>query len=208
MNHPEHGWQNPGAAQAGDTGGNAAAPQEAMGAASGAGPVPGNGHGFHGAWPYPNGSSWPGASPWPGYPPPGFVMAPPPYGYGPYGAAAYLGPGAGPGQPWAAAHGGAAPGPEAQGFGAAMGNIADQAGLGMLKDFFSFGDGDFWKGALVGAAVMLLLTNENLRDALAGGAAKTAAAVKSGFAAQGGEESAAGDDASVETEPDQEESSR
>ena len=209
MNHPEHGWQNPGAPQPGFTGGSAGPPPpEDMRAAAGEGPAPNAGHGFHGAWPYPYGPGWPGASPWPWYPPPGFAMAQPPYGYGPYGAAAYPGVGAGPGQPWPGAQGSAAPDAEAQGFGAAMGNIADQAGLGMLKDFFSFGDGDFWKGALVGAAVVLLLTNENLREALADGAAKTAAAVKSGLATQDGEESAASDDTAEEPEPDQEERTR
>lgn len=211
MNHPEHGWQNPGVAQAGDTVGNAGpTPPEGMGAPAGAGPAPGAGHDLHNAWPYRYGSGWPAASPWPWpwYPPPGFAMAPPPYGYVPYSGAAYPGPGAGPGQPWPAAQGTAAPGAEAQGFGAAMENIADQAGLGMLKDFFSFGDGDFWKGALVGAAVVMLLTNENLREALAGGAAKTAAAVQSGFAAQGGGESDAGDDAAGDTESEKEENLR
>jgi hypothetical protein len=77
-----------------------------------------------------------------------------------------------------------------------MGNIADQAGLGMFKDFFKFDDGEFWKGAMVGAAVVLLLTNESLRDALLGGAAKTAEAVKSGmdsFAGTDREADAAGD---------------
>ncbi|MFO8152678.1 hypothetical protein [Thioalkalivibrio sp.] len=51
----------------------------------------------------------------------------------------------------------------------------------MLKDLFGFDDGEFWKGAMVGAAVVMLLTNENLRDALVGGATKTAEAVKSGM---------------------------
>ena len=78
----------------------------------------------------------------------------------------------------------------------------------MLKDFFSFDDGDFWKGALVGAAVVLLLTNENLREALAGGVAKTAAAAKAGFAAQGGEEVSASDHPADDTTPQTEEHRR
>jgi len=209
MTHAEHGWQNPGAPDAGATGSNAGPTvPEAMGAPAGAGPAHGFGHGFHGAWPYPYGSAWPGASPWPWHPPLGFTMAQPPYGHGPYGAATYPGPRAGPGQAWPPGQGDAAPGPDTQGFGAAIGNIADQAGLGMLKDFFSFDDGDFWKGALVGAAVVMLLTNENLREALAGGAAKTAAAFKSGLATQAGGESAASDDVAEDTEPDPEESTR
>lgn len=72
-------------------------------------------------------------------------------------------------------------GAEATGLGATMGGIADQAGLGMFKDFFSLGDGEFWKGAVVGAAVVMLLTNENLREALLGGASKAAEAVRSGM---------------------------
>ena len=58
----------------------------------------------------------------------------------------------------------------------------------MFKDFFRFDDGEFWKGAMVGAAVVLLLTNEGLRDALIGGAAKTAEAVKSGMGNLAGSE--------------------
>jgi len=81
-----------------------------------------------------------------------------------------------------------------------MGGLADQAGLGMFKDFFSLGDGEFWKGAVVGAAVVMLLTNENLREALLGSATKAAEAVKSGMdnlAGSDNETSAAdGDDSS------------
>ncbi|MFO8004284.1 hypothetical protein [Thioalkalivibrio sp.] len=68
----------------------------------------------------------------------------------------------------------------------------------MLKDFLRFDDGEFWKGAMVGAAVVLLLTNEGLRDALIGGAARTAEAVKSGMdnLAETGNGSAAADEPS------------
>jgi hypothetical protein len=65
---------------------------------------------------------------------------------------------------------------------AALGALADQSGLGMFRNLLNFDDDEFWKGALVGAAAVLLLTNENLRNSLLGGAAKTAEAVKSGLA--------------------------
>jgi hypothetical protein len=60
-------------------------------------------------------------------------------------------------------------------------DLADKNGLGMLKGLFDFSDGDFWKGALVGAAIVMLMTNDELRNSLINGAAKTAEAVKSGF---------------------------
>ena len=74
----------------------------------------------------------------------------------------------------------------AAGLSAAMGDIADKSGLGMLKGFLDFNDSEFWKGALVGAAVVLLATNDELRSALIGGAARTAEAVKSGLADKAG----------------------
>jgi hypothetical protein len=67
-----------------------------------------------------------------------------------------------------------------------MGEMADKSGLGMLKGFLDFNDSEFWKGALVGAAVVLLVTNDELRSALIGGAARTAEAVKSGMAGMAG----------------------
>jgi len=76
----------------------------------------------------------------------------------------------------------AASGHGPQGLAAALGNMADQSGLGMFKNLFNFEDDEFWKGALVGAAAVLLLTNENLRSSLLGSAAKTAEALKSGLA--------------------------
>ncbi|WP_078119693.1 hypothetical protein [Thiosocius teredinicola] len=73
----------------------------------------------------------------------------------------------------------------ADGFAAALGNMADSSGLGMLKNLFNLDDSDFWKGALVGAAAMLLISNEGLRDSLIGGVAKTAEAMKSGLGGLG-----------------------
>jgi hypothetical protein len=64
--------------------------------------------------------------------------------------------------------------------------MAEKGGLGQLKDLLSLEDGEFWKGALVGAAAVLLLTNEDLRGALIGGAARTAEAMKSGLAGMSG----------------------
>ena len=138
-----------------------------------------------------------------------------PYGYGYYGMPPQAPVGMGyasppPTTPGAAAAAGAGAG----GLGAAMGSIADQAGLGMFKDLFNLDDGEFWKGALVGAAVVLLLTNENLREALVGGAAKTAAAMKSGLAGFGGAESTADGDSGEpaaqdeDTEPGQAENAK
>jgi hypothetical protein len=110
------------------------------------------------------------------------VAPPPHHHYGYYGVS---------GSPWGGGppgHGGLPPtAPSAgvgtqPGFAAVLGDIADKSGLGMFKEFFNWEDSEFWKGALVGAAVVLLMTNEHLRNSLIGGAAKTAEAVKSGFA--------------------------
>lgn len=130
------------------------------------------GPGYHGAWP------GMGVPPYP----PGYAAAP--------GAAGGFGPGPGPGA-------GPGPGPQA-GFGAALGNIAEQNGLGMFRSLFNFDDDEFWKGAAVGAALVLLLTNENLRNSLIGGAAKTAEAVKAGFAGFADGDGAAADDSTQE----------
>jgi hypothetical protein len=153
-------------------------------------------YGYYGA----SGPPWSGAPPGYGAPPPteppggtspggippyrwgapqahGAVPPPHPH-YGNYGAS---------GPPWGGAptgHSGPPPagvGTQA-GLGAVLGDMADKSGLGMFKELFNWEDSEFWKGALVGAAVVLLMTNENLRNSLIGGAAKTAEAVKSGFA--------------------------
>jgi len=80
------------------------------------------------------------------------------------------------------------------GLAAAMNDIADKSGLGMFKDFLNLDDGEFWKGALVGAAVVLLMTNEDLRNSMIGGVAKTAEAVKSGLAGVAGKAGAKAED--------------
>lgn len=203
MNHSEHMWQNAAAPPGSSHGGHATGtPPEGTGLPPAADPAAGVGYGFHGPGPYHPGMPWPGMPPWPGYPPPGFGMGSSPYGYGVYGAPGYQGPPVGPG--YAAPPPGPAPaGAEQSGFGATMGGLADQAGLGMFKDFFSLGDGEFWKGAVVGAAVVMLLTNEHLREALLGGATKAAEAVKSGMdniAGSDNETSAADSDDSTDAD--------
>lgn len=223
--NPGAGQAGPGAGMSPDMGqaGAAAANGPAQGV-GGAGPgIPGGGMGMGpgmgpamgpGMGPAADMAQQPGAyAPW-GYAAAYAPQPPYPYGYGYYGmppqagGMGYAGPP--PGSPGAAAAAGAGAG----GLGAAMGNIADQAGLGMFKDLFNLDDGEFWKGALVGAAVVLLLTNENLREALVGGAAKTAAAMKSGLAGFGGAESAADGDngepaaQDQDTEPGQEENAK
>lgn len=133
------------------------------------------------------------AGPAQGTPPPSWGM--PPYGYPPNGGfPAQAAPGYGavphlmqPGfQPDPAANAAAQRAAASAGLSAAMGDIADKSGLGMFKGLLNFDDSEFWKGALVGAAVVLLVTNDELRNSLIGSAAKTAEAVKSGIAGMGG----------------------
>ena len=159
-----------------------------------AGPAPEAGADPYGAgWQIPphhaQGTNYTGAPPW-GW---AYGQFPPeqmPPGYAPH--AGYY---AHPGQGWYAPPPGYAPPPQPQmppgapgsdpamaGFSAAMGDMAEKSGLGMFKDLLNFDDGEFWKGALVGAALVMLLTNEELRNSLIGGAAKTAEAFKAGLA--------------------------
>jgi hypothetical protein len=53
-------------------------------------------------------------------------------------------------------------------------------GLSSLGKMLNFEDSEFWKGALLGAATVLLLTNESVQGALLKTGAKTKAAVKTG----------------------------
>jgi hypothetical protein len=53
-------------------------------------------------------------------------------------------------------------------------------GLNSLTRMLSLDDTEFWKGALVGAAAVLLLTNDQVQDALFKSGAKAKSAVKSG----------------------------
>ncbi len=88
--------------------------------------------------------------------------------------------------------------PPLPGFPSGMGSMAGQAGppqgmaqvmqeianggngLSSLSKLLDFDDKDFWKGALVGAAAVLLLTNETVHRALFRGAVKGRDAVKEG----------------------------
>lgn len=54
------------------------------------------------------------------------------------------------------------------------------SGLSGLAKLLDFEDKDFWKGALVGAAAVLLLTNENIQKTLFRGAVKSGHAVQEG----------------------------
>ena len=53
-------------------------------------------------------------------------------------------------------------------------------GLSSLSKMLDFDDKDFWKGALVGAAVVLLLTNDTVQETLFRTGAKAKEKVKSG----------------------------
>lgn len=53
-------------------------------------------------------------------------------------------------------------------------------GLASLSKMLNLEDTEFWKGALVGAAAVLLLTNDSVQSALFKGGAKAKAAVKTG----------------------------
>jgi len=107
-----------------------------------------------------------------------------PWAYGPPPWYGYPGPYATPPMPpWAQGAG-----PDAANVGdaaaleAMLSDMADKNGLGPLKSLLNWQDGDFWKGALVGAAVVLLLNNNELRQTLLKGAAKTAENLGAGTA--------------------------
>jgi hypothetical protein len=70
---------------------------------------------------------------------------------------------------------------QGQGMAQVMQEIANGgSGLSSLTKLLDFDDKDFWKGALVGAAAVLLLTNENVQRALFRGAVKGRDAVEEG----------------------------
>lgn len=108
----------------------------------------------------------PGMAYWPGY---GYFPVPPqPMAFPP--------PGAMPGQ--GAAHG---QGHQGAGMAQVMQEIANGgSGLSSLTRMLDLDDKDFWKGALVGAAAVLLLTNESVQKALFRGAVKGRDAVEEG----------------------------
>ena len=145
------------------------------------------------------GESWPGAGP-AGYqnaPPPAHAFYPPPYpypypppGYYPPPAAPYwssaplqhegYGYGYGYGEPYgpntaaSAGHTGAGYG---AGHGARVSDLVNEvagggSGLSSLTRMLDLDDIDLWKGALVGAAAVLLLTNRSVQSALFGAKAE------------------------------------
>jgi hypothetical protein len=105
----------------------------------------------------------PPPAPWPGYAP----------GFEPQGGAGRMGGGG---------HGAG----QGAGHGVGMADLVDEIanggnGLSSLGKMLNVDDSEFWKGALLGAAVVLVLTNESVQGALFKTGAKTKAAVKTGF---------------------------
>ncbi len=84
-----------------------------------------------------------------------------------------------------------------------MGQMFDEmtAGTGFagLGQFLNFEDTDFWKGALVGAAAVLLLTNETVQQSLLKSGVKARDVVEKGFSSLRPEASAASKDEAADT---------
>lgn len=101
------------------------------------------------------------------------------------GAAAGPPPGFGHAAGTAAGQGAAAPGVAGRGRQAGLAEVLDELsnggnGLSSLTRMLSLEDSDFWKGALVGAAAVLLFTNDSVQDALFKSGARAKSAVRSG----------------------------
>lgn len=143
--------------------------------------------------PYP-GAPWgygPPPAPWPPQP---YYPYPPAAAMGPVGQAPHAGQGAG--RAVHAAGGGTAPfgpgfgqGPgqgSGQGSvqGAGMARMLDEmtgdSGLGNLVRMLDLDDRELWKGALIGAAAVLLLTNDSVQNALFRSGVRARDAVKAG----------------------------
>lgn len=195
----------PGGQQGGFPGG----PQAGMGNAGMAGPYPGFPvpGGFAGQAGFATPGMHPGVAPHPASYglPPGVdsywayhaqaqaAYAPPPYPYAGHYAGPYAGvapqqapwPGYGPGFEQQGGAGRMAGAGHGAGHGAGMADLVDEIanggnGLSSLGKMLNFDDSEFWKGALLGAAAVLLLTNESVQGALFKTGAKTKAAVKTG----------------------------
>lgn len=139
------------------------------GPGAGMGPSPGwGGAGFQGAYGGPGmGSGGAGVGPY-GYHAPYGASVPPHAGYPFYGAPA--------GTPRHGPHAAASE----PGMAEMMAQLSGGSGLSSLGRLLGTGDGEFWKGALIGAAAVLLLTNESVQRALFRTGAKASEAVKSG----------------------------
>lgn len=163
-------------------GSNGGAPEAPMGGQPGYAPQgapasegmgPGYGHsgppqGMGPSWgpgapgPYYGAYGGPGYGPQGGYGPPPGYYAPMHYGYGPMpggmppqGPGAYYGPMGGPAPSGHGGYGGA---------GGATPNAAHHAGMDSgLASFFNFRDERFLRGAITGAALTFLLTNEGVQ---------------------------------------------
>ena len=142
-------------------------------------PAPAGGAGYQ-APPYQAGAGYPYPY-YPPYPPPGFQAQAPGMmpGYMPGQGGAPMGGHATAG---GASGAGAGPGPGPQ---AGMQQLFEELaqggnGLNSLTRMLSLDDTEFWKGALVGAAAVMLLTNDQVQDALFKSGAKAKSAVKSG----------------------------
>ena len=124
------------------------------------------------------------------------AYAPPPYPYGGPYSVPFMGPyvgmappnsplqGYGPGLEQHSGAGRMAGGGRGAG-GPGMAELVDEIanggnGLSSLSKMLDVDDSEFWKGALLGAAAVLLLTNESVQGALLKTGAKTKAAVKTG----------------------------
>jgi hypothetical protein len=118
----------------------------------------------------------------------GYAPMPPQYGaMGAYPGGTYLGGampiGAGMQQPPAGAPG--ATGGQAGRGQAGIASLMEElnnggSGLNSLGKMLNFEDTEFWKGALVGAAAVILLTNDSVQNALFQTGAKTKDAVQAG----------------------------
>jgi hypothetical protein len=191
---PPQGW--PGAYPGG--------PQAGMAGAGMPGPYPGHPGpaGYAGQPAYGALGMHPGVAPHPAaYPAPAGVdpywayhaqaqaaYAPPPYPYaGPFVSMApphAPWPGYGPGLEHQGGAGRMAGGGHGAG-GPGMAELVDEIanggnGLSSLSKILNVDDSEFWKGALLGAAAVLLLTNESVQGVLFKTGAKTKAAVKTG----------------------------
>jgi hypothetical protein len=72
-------------------------------------------------------------------------------------------------------------GPQGTGMAQVFEEIANGGnGLSSIGKLLNFEDSEFWKGALVGAAAVLLLTNDSVQDMLFKTGVKAKDAVKSG----------------------------